>query len=1015
MQRAFLPISFLVLATVLPVQAQTRVWPTDYDPRYVASVDKTQGELTQTDVSHKLTTIGASDHIRNSSGQILMTMFTGYENPTGTVYYNRTYSSASHPNLWLTVAPELQDFITTNNVSSHDVTDRVCQRLGLPLNSEMPQSGKSYYIVESWASNSSLFRPAMNADITNPNTSLKFVGVMADPTSTERLWFDANYNKTYDPNKSHPPYPWTRAGYTYDWGNDTNHVGQTEFIIKTGGDNTMTVRDVITITSYGYYNRTTDSFNVTDWCDTIWVGSNYLPVNPSGNVVNIASGVTISGGEGITITDLTTEYSNFVINNHGTIQGVSRTFGGVERKSSVFFTNTGGTLNNWGVITGDQIGVYGTNSTRSIVIDNKESGTIRGSEYAIKTSNGNDVITNAGLIDGHIDTGGGDDTVNIAGGSVTGSIQGGDGVNTLNFNLAAGAAFGFSQEIDGFTNVNVNSGTVRLNGNVDGNVNVMQGATLGGNARLLSNLINYGTVGPGNSIGTMTVGGNYTQQPGGTLAIEVTKTAAGVSSDMLHVTGNGVLETGSAIQILCDQTADRVFTTGDTFEFMTTGGALTDHGAAVVLDSPFITAIGTPFAFVAGGASYSLELYRTATFASVANTPNNASMGAALDADSGMATNGYAGIINHLLFSNADGFNASLHQFSPSAYLAVSAATNRTTQYMTESMGQYLRGRRSGHMPTMVTPASGYKDDIAFTNVIGGPGKLADVTKYCDGAQSIIRELQNSDTTRSAWVTPFGLFYGERTSGDHLGFQSNVAGAQFGIDKQFSDTFIFGIGGGYDNMHTSTNDWYSAGTTDTLRVGPYATWYNDEWFVDSSLTGGFHDNDLGRTVSVGGDTYTAKGATTPGISRSTWAADETFRWAVVRLPRSLRCNTSSTGRTVLRKQAPTARIWPSIQRACTRCGRGLAESLPGWCGEIASRSCRNYSEVGPTNSWRTTLLKAASSAGCRRFRPIAAASSATQATMGSASPSCPTSDCRYTPSATASIRRAAISRPSTPG
>lgn len=840
----------------MPVQAQTRVWPTDYDPRYVASVDKTQGALTQTDVSHSLTTIGASDHIRNSSGQILMTMFTGYENPTGTVYYNRTYSSASHPNLWMTVAPELQDFITTNNVSSHDVTDRVCQRLGLPLNSEMPQSGKSYYIVESWVSNSSLFRPAMNADITNPNTSLEFVGVMADPTSTERLWFDANYNKTYNPERSHPPYPWSRAGYTYDWGNDTNHVGQTEFIIKRDGDNTMTVRDVITITSYAYYNRTTDSFNVTDWCDTIWVGSNYLPVNPSGNVVNIASGVTISGGEGITITDLTTEYSNFVINNRGIIQGVSRTFGGVERNSSVFFTNTGGTLNNWGVITGDKIGVYGTDSTRSIIVNNY--GTIRGSEYAIKTSDGNDVITNSGLIDGHIDTGGGDDTVNIAGGSVTGTIQGGAGVNTLNFNLAGGAAFVFSQEIDSFANVNVNSGSVRLNGNVDGNVNVMQGATLGGNARLLSNLINYGTVGPGNSIGTMTVGGDYTQKTGSTLAIEVTKTAAGVSSDLLDVRGNAVLEEGSTIQLLCDQTADRVFATGDSFVLLNAGGTLNDRGATVSLDSPFIIALGI-LAAPPEDANYWLVFYRTATFASVANTPNNVSLATALDTDGASATDGYAGIINHLMFSNADAFNASLHQLSPSAYLTVSAATFRTTQYMTESLGQYLHGRRNGHVPTMVLPSAGYKEDIAYANVLGGPGKLADVTKYCDGTQSIIRDMQDSDKTRSAWVTPFGLFYGERTSGDHLGFQSNVAGAQFGIDKRFSDDFIFGIGGGYDNMHISTNDWYSAGTTDTLRVGPYATWYSDDWFLDSSLTGGFHNNDLGRTVSVGSDTYTARG------------------------------------------------------------------------------------------------------------------------------------------------------------
>jgi outer membrane autotransporter protein len=119
--------------------------------------------------------------------------------------------------------------------------------------------------------------------------------------------------------------------------------------------------------------------------------------------------------------------------------------------------------------------------------------------------------------------------------------------------------------------------------------------------------------------------------------------------------------------------------------------------------------------------------------------------------------------------------------------------------------------------------------------------------------------MQDNDRTRSVWVNPFGVFYGERSGGDHLGFQSNVAGVQLGLDKQVSEACILGIGAGYDNMHISTSDLYSAGRTDTFRVGPYATWFNDEWYFDSSLTGGFHDNNMGRSVSVGADNYMARG------------------------------------------------------------------------------------------------------------------------------------------------------------
>lgn len=59
-----------------------------------------------------------------------------------------------------------------------------------------------------------------------------------------------------------------------------------------------------------------------------------------------------------------------------------------------------------------------------------------------------------------------------------------------------------------------------------GNVTVNSGGTLAGTGTILGNVVrNDGTVRPGGSIGTLTVAGNYTQGPGGTLAIEVSPTA----------------------------------------------------------------------------------------------------------------------------------------------------------------------------------------------------------------------------------------------------------------------------------------------------------------------------------------------------------------------------------------------------------------------------------------------------------------------------------------------------------
>jgi outer membrane autotransporter protein len=42
-------------------------------------------------------------------------------------------------------------------------------------------------------------------------------------------------------------------------------------------------------------------------------------------------------------------------------------------------------------------------------------------------------------------------------------------------------------------------------------------------------------------------------------------------------------------------------------------------------------------------------------------------------------------------------------------------------------------------------------------------------------------------------------------------------------------------------------------------VGPYASLFNDRWYLDCALTGGFHDNDIGRAVELNGEGYQAQG------------------------------------------------------------------------------------------------------------------------------------------------------------
>ena len=120
----------------------------------------------------------------------------------------------------------------------------------------------------------------------------------------------------------------------------------------------------------------------------------------------------------------------------------------------------------------------------------------------------------------------------------------------MNFNLPGDVTFTFSNNILNMSQVNINGGTVWFTGQVAGDVTIASGATLGGNFTVFGSLGNYGTLSPGNTIGTATVNGNYTQAYGGKLEVEIARTASRtLMSDQLHVTGTATLAAGSIIDV----------------------------------------------------------------------------------------------------------------------------------------------------------------------------------------------------------------------------------------------------------------------------------------------------------------------------------------------------------------------------------------------------------------------------------------------------------------------------------
>lgn len=175
-------------------------------------------------------------HGQGAQKQVLVVTWTGWGGYAGSVGTTTTLPR----DVWVTVAPELKKFCASHGVSAQERTLRLEQLLGLP-----PNNGKSYF-VQFWASPDDLFRPSADPEITDAEAGLdwprsaRFVTVSPDYMT----WFNSLKASSYGTNG----YPWTRLGYTYDWGNPAGPIGLSEFVIRAGA--TVAVESVSTNDQY---------------------------------------------------------------------------------------------------------------------------------------------------------------------------------------------------------------------------------------------------------------------------------------------------------------------------------------------------------------------------------------------------------------------------------------------------------------------------------------------------------------------------------------------------------------------------------------------------------------------------------------------------------------------------------------------------------------------------------------------------------------------------------------------
>lgn len=146
---------------------------------------------------------------------------------TNGVYYRDSVGHTKrldHSTVWATAVPEVATFCRALDLEGAPLRERIYEYLGLRPESAHPD------FVEFWVDITVVVRPCPDPETSDATCGLGTPSETPFEAGTFRTWFETLAASSY----SSTGYPWTRLGYTYDWGAGADERGASEFLVPKG-------------------------------------------------------------------------------------------------------------------------------------------------------------------------------------------------------------------------------------------------------------------------------------------------------------------------------------------------------------------------------------------------------------------------------------------------------------------------------------------------------------------------------------------------------------------------------------------------------------------------------------------------------------------------------------------------------------------------------------------------------------------------------------------------------------
>ena len=229
----------------------------------------------------------------------------------------------------------------------------------------------------------------------------------------------------------------------------------------------------------------------------------------------------------------------------------------------------------------------------------------------------------------------------------------------------------------------VSAGTLSIDGSIASATTVDSGATLGGSGTITGDVVNNGTVAPGDPT-TLTINGNYTQNSAGSMLVQINNlgTTPGVNSSLLVVSGTANIAGTVNVQPVAGAYAN-----GSRYIFL----------EATTLSGTFsgLTLANMPTTMQAALGYGTIGLYQDAyftlssNFAVVAQTPNQIAVANYIDANQANPNPAWQNLITTLNSLSPSGVQSALDQMSGSLFGSLSQ-----TQFQSDTLELSFLTRR---------------------------------------------------------------------------------------------------------------------------------------------------------------------------------------------------------------------------------------------------------------------------------------------------------------------------------